>query len=44
MHEGMKDFEMPTEEQVDLASDSFRLLADPTRIKIFWALHRGSSL
>jgi hypothetical protein len=21
MHEGMKDFEMPTEEQVDLASD-----------------------
>ena len=31
MHEGMKDFEMPTEEKVELASDGFRLLADPTR-------------
>ena len=34
---------MPTEEQVDLASDGFRMLADPTRIKILWALLQGES-
>jgi ArsR family transcriptional regulator len=39
----MKDFEMPTEEKVELASDGFRLLADPTRIKILWALLQGES-
>src|ERR1039458_8201444 len=43
MHEGMKDLEMPTDEQVALASDGFRLLADPTRIKILWALLQGES-
>jgi DNA-binding transcriptional ArsR family regulator len=39
----MKDFEMPTDSQVGLACDAFRLLADPTRIKIFWALLQGES-
>jgi DNA-binding transcriptional ArsR family regulator len=39
----MKDFEMPTDDQVALASDGFRLLADPTRIKILWALLQGES-
>lgn len=34
---------MPTEDQVGLASDAFRLLADPTRIKILWALLQGES-
>lgn len=43
MHEGMKEFEMPTEKQVEVASDAFRLLADPTRIKIVWALLQGES-
>lgn len=43
MREGMKDFEMPTDDQVALASDGFRLLADPTRIKILWALLQGES-
>ncbi|HWW52944.1 MAG TPA: metalloregulator ArsR/SmtB family transcription factor [Acidimicrobiales bacterium] len=43
MHEGMKALEMPTDEQVDLASEGFRLLADPTRIKILWALLQGES-
>jgi DNA-binding transcriptional ArsR family regulator len=28
---------------VDLASEGFRLLADPTRIKILWALLQGES-
>ncbi|MHB8378601.1 MAG: ArsR/SmtB family transcription factor [Acidimicrobiales bacterium] len=43
MHEGMKEFEMPTDDQVVLASDGFRLLADSTRIKIMWALLQSES-
>jgi DNA-binding transcriptional ArsR family regulator len=43
MHEDSKDFEMPTEVQVEVASDAFRLLADPTRIKLLWALLQGES-
>jgi DNA-binding transcriptional ArsR family regulator len=34
---------MPTDEQVGFASDGFRMLADPTRIKILWALLHGES-
>jgi DNA-binding transcriptional ArsR family regulator len=34
---------MPNEEQVHLAAEGFRLLADPTRIKILWALLQGES-
>ena len=34
---------MPTEAQVGVASDAFRLLADPTRIKLLWALLQGES-
>src|SRR5690242_8388922 len=34
---------MPAEEQAHLAAESFRLLADPTRIKILWALLQGES-
>jgi DNA-binding transcriptional ArsR family regulator len=36
-------FVMPTDEQVSFASDGFRMLADPTRIKILWALLHGES-
>lgn len=43
MHSSIEDFEMPNEEQVHLAAESFRLLADPTRIKILWALLQGES-
>ncbi|MGQ0775136.1 MAG: ArsR/SmtB family transcription factor [Pseudonocardiales bacterium] len=43
MHSSLADFEMPPEEQVYLAAESFRLLADPTRIKILWALLQGES-
>jgi DNA-binding transcriptional ArsR family regulator len=43
MHESLPDFDMPTEEQVHLAAESFRLLADPTRIKVLWALLQGES-
>ena len=34
---------MPNEEQVQLAAEGFRMLADPTRIKLLWALLQGES-
>ncbi len=34
---------MPTAAQVSVASDAFRLLSDPTRIKLLWALLQGES-
>jgi len=43
MHSSTDDFEMPNDEQVHLAAESFRLLADPTRIKVLWALLQGES-
>jgi ArsR family transcriptional regulator len=43
MSEGTKGFEMPTGTQVSTASDAFRLLSDPTRIKLLWALLQGES-
>jgi DNA-binding transcriptional ArsR family regulator len=43
MHTALSDFDMPNEEQVHLAAESFRLLADPTRIKVLWALLQGES-
>jgi len=43
MHDGLTDLTMPNEEQVHLAAESFRMLADPTRIKILWALLQGES-
>ncbi len=43
MHDGLPDLSMPNEEQVHLAAESFRMLADPTRIRILWALLQGES-
>jgi DNA-binding transcriptional ArsR family regulator len=43
MHTSLPDFDMPGDEQVHLAAESFRLLADPTRIKVLWALLQGES-
>ncbi|SBW22564.1 ArsR family transcriptional regulator [Candidatus Protofrankia californiensis] len=43
MHTALPDFQMPNDEQVHLAAEGFRLLADPTRIKILWALLQGES-
>lgn len=31
----------PTDDQVALAADTFKLLADPTRLRIVWALLHG---
>ncbi|MFD2416889.1 ArsR/SmtB family transcription factor [Amycolatopsis pigmentata] len=43
MHTSRPDFDMPADEQVHLAAESFRMLADPTRIKVLWALLQGES-
>lgn len=43
VHTDIPDFSMPAEEEAQLAAESFRLLADPIRIKILWALLQGES-
>jgi DNA-binding transcriptional ArsR family regulator len=43
MHATQPTFDMPADEQVHLAAESFRMLADPTRIKVLWALLHGES-
>jgi DNA-binding transcriptional ArsR family regulator len=43
MHVDRWDVEMPSEAQVSVATDAFRLLSDPTRIKLLWALLQGES-
>ncbi|NED96589.1 helix-turn-helix transcriptional regulator [Phytoactinopolyspora alkaliphila] len=43
MHDRVPDFHMPTADQVDGAARALRMLADPTRIKIMWALLQGES-
>src|SRR4051795_4031057 len=43
MHDELPGLGMPNEEQVHLAAESFRMLGDPTRIKILWALLQGES-
>lgn len=43
MHDELLDFSMPNEEQVNLAAESFRMLADATRVKLLWALLQGES-
>lgn len=35
--------EVPTDEHADIVAQTFRILADPTRVKILWALLRGES-
>lgn len=43
MHDGIPELEVPDETQAQRAAESFRLLADSTRIKILWALLQGES-
>lgn len=43
MHESIPGFEMPHDDEIRRAADSLRMLADPTRIKILWALLQGES-
>ncbi|HET7660773.1 MAG TPA: metalloregulator ArsR/SmtB family transcription factor [Oryzihumus sp.] len=43
MHQDLPDLTIPSDEQAHLAAEGFRMLADPTRIKILWALLQGES-
>lgn len=43
MHESIPGFAMPPEDEVRRAADAMRMLSDPTRIKILWALLQGES-
>ena len=43
VHESIPGFAMPPEDEVRRAADALRMLADPTRIKILWALLQGES-
>jgi len=43
VHTSISGFNMPSEEQVNHAAESFRMLSDPTRIKVLWALLQGES-
>ncbi|MCH7230995.1 metalloregulator ArsR/SmtB family transcription factor [Glycomyces sp. L485] len=41
MHDSLSDFSMPDDEQVQVAADALRMLSDPTRLKLMWALLQG---
>ncbi|MFP5071817.1 ArsR/SmtB family transcription factor [Pseudonocardia nantongensis] len=43
MHESIPGFSMPPDDEVRRAADALRMLSDPTRIKILWALLQGES-
>lgn len=43
MHTDLPGFSMPNEEQAHMAAESFRMLADATRVKLLWALLQGES-
>ncbi|RFZ04677.1 HTH-type transcriptional regulator KmtR [Mycobacterium marinum] len=43
VHTSISGFAMPAEEQVSGAAELFRMLSDPTRIKILWALLQGET-
>lgn len=43
MHTSIPGFQMPGDEQVERAAELFRMLGDPTRIKILWALAQGEN-
>ncbi|WP_253849025.1 ArsR/SmtB family transcription factor [Mycobacterium asiaticum] len=43
VHTSIADFSMPSEEQVNRAADTFRMLSDPTRVKLLWALLQGET-
>lgn len=43
VHVDVPNFSMPNEEQANLAAETFRMLADATRVNILWALLQGES-
>ena len=43
VHNTIPGFHMPDDGQVSRAAESFRMLSDPTRIKVLWALLQGET-
>jgi DNA-binding transcriptional ArsR family regulator len=43
VHDSVPGFRMPDDQQVQRAAETFRLLADPTRVRILWALLQGET-
>ena len=43
VHTAISGFAMPSEERVTHAAETFRMLSDPTRVKILWALLQGET-
>ncbi len=43
VHGTLPDFDMPGDDEARSAAERFRLLADPTRVKILWALSQGET-
>lgn len=43
VHSSISGFSMPSEEQVTRAAGTFRMLNDPTRVKVLWALLQGET-
>lgn len=43
MHRGIDGFDMPAPDEVRRAADALRMLADPTRLNILWALMQGET-
>jgi DNA-binding transcriptional ArsR family regulator len=43
VHRGIEGFDMPAPEDVRRAADALRMLADPTRLNILWALMQGET-
>lgn len=43
VHQGIDDFAMPDPAQVRAATDLLRMLSDPTRFSVLWALAQGES-
>jgi DNA-binding transcriptional ArsR family regulator len=43
VHQGIDGFDMPGGDTVRRAADALRMLGDPTRINILWALMQGET-
>jgi DNA-binding transcriptional ArsR family regulator len=43
VHRGIEGFDMPQPDDVRQAADALRMLADPTRLNILWALMQGET-
>lgn len=43
VHTSLPNFSMPDEDRVTRAAEAFRMLSDPTRIKLLWAILQGET-